>query len=107
MLSSNMGVAVINRNAILSLALLVGCSGTTPQLGKPGPGPALPAEAAVAGDSAEKTDAKLPTKDLKITFVDVGEGDAILIQEGDFDALIDTGKQGKWAGQHGRVLESV
>jgi len=107
MLSSNMGVAVINRNAILSLALLVGCSGTTPQLGKPGPGPALPAEAAVAGDSAEKTDAKLPTKDLKITFVDVGEGDAILIQVGDFDALIDTGNQGKWDGQLGRVLESV
>lgn len=44
---------------------------------------------------------------LKITFVDVNEGDAILIQAGDFDALVDTGPGGAWDGQLDAALATV
>ncbi|MFC1611736.1 MBL fold metallo-hydrolase [Myxococcota bacterium] len=43
----------------------------------------------------------------KITFIDVDEGDAILIQVGDFDALVDTGSNGKWDGKLKDALETV
>ncbi|MFC1611334.1 hypothetical protein ACFL6C_10265 [Myxococcota bacterium] len=47
------------------------------------------------------------THDAKITFVDVDEGDAILIQVGDFDALVDTGSNGKWDGKLNDALATV
>ena len=139
---------MINRNSILSLALLVGCSGPTSQLAQPvQPAPEFTPPVEKAGPASsgaprchlscctpevlvlqEKTAAETGDRSianecciceelvepmqaddgpLKITFVDVDEGDAILIQVGQFDALIDTGNHGKWDGQLGRVLESV
>ena len=136
---------MINRNSMLSLVLLVGCSGPTSQLVQPAPELTPPVEKAGPARSGaprchlscctpeilvlqEKTAAETGDRSianecciceelvepmqaddgpLKITFVDVDEGDAILIQVGQFDALIDTGSDGKWDGQLGRVLESV
>jgi len=51
-----------------------------------------------------------PTRDadtLTVTFVDVGQGDAILLQLGDADVLVDAGPSGAWGRGLGKVLEGV
>ncbi len=47
------------------------------------------------------------TGPLVVTFVDVGQGDAILLQVGAVDLLVDAGTKGAWTSNLGDALKSV
>jgi competence protein ComEC len=84
------------------ILLLAGCQ---PATEPPAPAPKPPTDA-TATTPPEPTPPAFAGP-VKVTFVDVDEGDAILITAGDFDALIDTGSNSKWDGQLKDALESV
>ncbi|MFC1611677.1 hypothetical protein ACFL6C_12015 [Myxococcota bacterium] len=80
---------------IVPLLFWIACT-PAPQPAEPAPKP--PSQEATAPPKEPAEAKPAITHDAKITFVDVDEGDAILIQVGDFDALVDTGSNGKWDG---------
>ncbi|MFC1611681.1 hypothetical protein ACFL6C_12035, partial [Myxococcota bacterium] len=82
----------MRRVTILPLFLFVACGPKTPEPAEPVP--KAPPEVSTAPPEEPAEAQPSITHDAKITFVDVDEGDAILIQVGDFDALVDTGSNG-------------
>ena len=90
---------------LVPIFLSFACAPTADKPVEPAPKPVTEAE---PKEQAEPTEAAAePTANVKITFVDVDEGAAILIQADDFDALVDTGSNGKWDGRLARALEDV
>jgi competence protein ComEC len=95
----------MRRLSVLLLTFASACAAPKQETPAPAPEAALKPEVAAPAPTAVAPAAG--PSDLLITFVDVDEGDAILIQAGSFDVLIDTGPEGAWDGQLENALKTV